>query len=133
MIASLTTAMRRGRPQTALVRICGEDHEGDDERQIRHPAVALHPHRGEHHLDADELKGDVRHRRENARDGGSPGERRALKAAAHEVGGGDVPVPLRYAPQAGHHDEDERIRDDRVGNREEIRAPRHQTRVPGRP
>ena len=40
-------------------------------------------------------------------------------AAAHEIRGGDVAVAVADRPQARHVDEDDRVEDDRVGNRKE--------------
>ncbi len=114
----------RGRAQAALVRVRGEDHEGDDERQIRRDAASSHAHRREDDLDAHELERDVRHRREDARQRHGQREEPAVEAPAHEVGGGDVSVAVRDAPHPRHRDEDERVRDHGVRQREEAERAR---------
>ena len=104
----------RRRAQARLVGVGGEDHEGDDQRP-----VALDAERAEHDLHADELQRDVRHRRQQTGARDDERERRRAVTAAHEVRRRDVAVRPADRPQPRQDHEDERVHDDRVGQREE--------------
>ena len=108
-------------PQARRVGVGGQDHEGDDQRQVRqqHVLRAAQAQHGEHGLDADQLQRDVGHGRDDAGDGDGQGERLAAIAAANEVGRRDEPMPVRDGPQPAHQEEHDRVQHDRVRHREE--------------
>ena len=111
-----------GCPEAAGVGVGRQDHEGDEQRQVLDdPVVAVlpHAHHVEDDLDADQLQGDVGHRREDAGDGDGQRERLAVVAALHEVGRRDVAVPVGDRPELREEQEDQRVDHDRVRHREE--------------
>ena len=111
----------RRRPQAARVGVRREQRERDEQREVLgdDAVAAAEADDLEHRLDADQLERDVGHRRDEARHG--HGEREAARAepAAHEVGRGDVAVPVADRPHPAHEDEDDRVEHDRVGHGEE--------------
>jgi hypothetical protein len=118
---------QRRRAQARLVRVRGEHAERDDDRPL-----AEDPHRLQHGLDADELQGDVRHRRDDPGDRDHQRERAGAEAAADEVGRRHVAVPVRHRPQPRRHEEHHRVDDDRVRDGEEAeRADAEQQRGHG--
>ena len=111
----------RRRPQPRGVGVRRQQHERDQQRQVLgEPVVAAaEPDHVEHGLDADQLQRDVGHRRDEPGDRDGEREDAGVVAAADEVGGRDVAVPVADRPQPRHEDEDDRVEDDRVGHREE--------------
>ena len=111
----------RRRPQATGVGVGREQRERDEQREVLgdDAVAAAEADDLEHRLDADQLQRDVGHRRDEARDG--HGEREAARAepATHEVGRGDVAVPVADRPHPAHEDEDDRVEHDRVGHGEE--------------
>ena len=105
---------QRRRAQARLVRVGGEDHEGDDQRPL-----ALDAHHLQHRADAHELQRDVGHRRDDAGDRDHQRERRRAVAAADEVGRRHVAVLVRHRPQPRRDDERHREDQDRVRDGEE--------------
>ena len=107
--------------QAARVGVGREQRERDEQRQVLgdDAVAAAEADDLEHRLDADQLQRDVGHRREEA--GDRHGERQPARAepAAHEVGRGDVAVPVADRPHPAHEDEDDRVEHDRVGHGEE--------------
>jgi len=70
-------------------------------------------------LHADQLQRDIRHGRENARQGHRELERARSIATLHHVRRRHMVVCLRNRPKYWHDGEDEGIGDDRIGQREE--------------
>ena len=103
----------------------GEDRqhqERDEQRQVLDVGVGgagVDPHDGEHRLDADELQRDVRHQRQDAGEGHGQRQPAGAVPAPDEVAGRDVVVHPADRPQPGQEDERDRVRHDRVGDREE--------------
>jgi hypothetical protein len=75
--------------------------------------------RSQHHLDADQLEGDVRHRRQNAGERDRQRQPVAVVPTADEVSTRDVVVPAGHRPQPRHDHEHERVDDDGVRQREQ--------------
>jgi hypothetical protein len=100
--------------QARLVRVGREHREREDDRQ-----VTRQPDRLDHRLDAHELQGDVGHRRDDAGERDRERERRRPMARANEVGRRGHPVPVGDRPDADGGEQNQRVDDDRVGNREE--------------
>ena len=98
-----------------------EDEERDEERQVLGDPVVAAADAGdlEDGLDADELQGDVGHRREEAGDGDREGQDPGPGTALDEVGRRHVAVAVRDRPEARHEDEDDGVEDDRVRDGEE--------------
>ena len=115
----------RRRAQAARVGVQREDHERDDQRDLA-AGVRIdvaESHRGEHHLHADELQRDVRHRRQHAGEGDGEREPMAAVAGFDEIRCRHVVVLVAHVPQPRHDQEHQRIHDDRVRQREEsVRA-----------
>ena len=110
---------RRG-AQPAGVGVGRQHREGDEQRQVtRQGAVATEADDLEDGLDADQLQGDVGHRRQDAGDRDRQRQPARAVAPAHEVGRGDVAVPVADRPQPRHEHEDDRVDHDRVGHGEE--------------
>ncbi len=111
----------RRRAQAAGVGVGREQRERDEQRQVLgdDAVAATEADDLEHRLDADQLERDVRHRREEAGDGDGERQPARPEPAAHEVGRGDVAVPVAHRPHPAHEDEDDRVEHDRVGHREE--------------
>ena len=115
-----------GRPQPGQPGVGGEQHEGDDQRQVldeRVARVAAHPQHGQYRLDADQLQGDVGHGGQDA--GHRDRQRQATRsvAAADEVRRRDVVVDPGHRPQPGGEHEHDREDDDRVRDGEEPDRP----------
>ena len=113
---------RRG-SQPGGVGVRRQQHERDQQGQVlgQPVAAATEPDHLEHRLDADQLEGDVGHRRDETGDRDRERQHAGVVAPAHEVGRGDVAVAVADRPQPRHEDEDDRVQDDRVGHREEAR------------
>ena len=69
-------------------------------------------------MDTHELKGDIRHRRDQTGQSDSSSERGIIKAFSHEIRGGQVAGFVTNRPESGHDGEDKRIDHDRIGNSE---------------
>ncbi len=110
-----------GSPQARGVGEGGEHRERDEQwRVLGEPVVATTDARDlQHRLDADQLQRDVGHRRDEPGDRDRQGESAGVVPAPDEVGRGDEPVPVADRPEPGHEEEDDRVEDDRVGDREE--------------
>src|SRR5712671_5249726 len=110
----------RGRcAQTARIGKGGQDHERDDQRQISRKPGARHAERADHDLQADELKGDVGHRRDDAGNRDCQGEPAVAEAAAHEIARSDIVVLMANVPDAWKDQEKDRISHNRIGYRKE--------------
>jgi hypothetical protein len=83
----VTIRQNRGwRAQTARIGEGGEDHECDDQWQIGRKPSARDAERPNHDLQADELQGDVRHRRDNTGDRYSQRQPAVAKPSADKIG-----------------------------------------------
>ncbi|MGF6233510.1 hypothetical protein QFZ27_007465 [Inquilinus ginsengisoli] len=102
------------RPQARGIGVERQDDEGDRQRQL-----AGQPQRLDHRGHADQLQRDVGHHGEDAGDGDRQLQPARAVLAEHHVAGGDVAMLLRPLPQLRHHQEDEGIDDDGVGQGEE--------------
>ena len=96
-----------------------KNHEGDDQRQITRKAGGVKPECSDHDLHADELQGDIGHGGDDARHARSQRQPSVAKAAADEIGGGDIAVPVTDRPQAWKDQIQNGINHDRVGHGEE--------------
>ena len=92
-----------GSAQAGRVGICGEQCEGDEQRQILRDDAARTAEADdfEHRLDTDELERDIRHRGEDAGDCNGQGQFPGAITAPHEIRGGHVAVAVADRPQAG--------------------------------
>jgi hypothetical protein len=108
----LTIAIARA--QAAGIGEGGQDHEGNDQRQIGHDPRARDAESADHDLDADELKRDVRHGRDDAGDGHRQRQPAIAEMAAHEITRRDVAVLVADAPHAREHQKQDRIDHDGV-------------------
>jgi len=108
-------------PQARRIGVSGQDHERDDQRQVRQQNVlrTAQSQHSEHSLDADQLQRDVRHGRDDAGDGDGKGQGPAAIAAANEVGRRDEPMSMRDGPQPAHQEEYDWVQNDCVRHREE--------------
>ncbi len=110
---------RGGRAQAARIGEGRQDNEGDGERHIAHIAGAGNAHAGDHHLQADQLQGDVGHGRDEAGDRHRQRQPAIAEAAAHEVRRRDVIVLAADVPEPRKHQEQDRIDHDGVRHGEE--------------
>ena len=78
----------------------GQDHKGDDQRQVRRIPRARYAERSDHDLQTDELQDDVRHRRDDAGYRHSLREPAITEPAAHEIARCDVMVLAADVPDA---------------------------------
>ena len=67
-----------------------------------------------HHLDSDELEGNVRHGRNKTGHSDSHGQRRMPKTRLHKIGCGKMSSLTASTPEPRHDGKDERVNDDRV-------------------
>ncbi len=110
----------RRRAQAGGVGVRRQHGEGDQQREVAGQRTgAPDADDLEHRLDADELQGDVGHRREDARQRDREAEAPGAVAALHDVGGRDVAVPVGDRPHPAQEEEDDRIQHDRVRHGEE--------------
>ena len=110
---------RRRRAQAARIGEGGQDHEGDDQRQIGSKARARYAERADHDLDADQLERDIRHGRDDAGDRHRQRQPAVAEAAAHEIARGDVAVLFANIPESREDQKQDRIDHDGVRHREE--------------
>ena len=86
---------------------------------MRHDPLAGEAKRQNNLFEADQLKRDVRHRRQDAGRRNRKLQTFVAVAAKHEIGGGDVAMFLRDRPQARQRQVEERIDDNRIRHGEE--------------
>ena len=98
-------------------------------RSPNRPEVSI-PIAPSHHLNADKLQRDVRHRRQDAGERNRQRQPAIAEPSAHEVGGGDVAVLVRHRPKPRKHQIQDRVDHDRVRYGEEAERARaeHQGR-----
>ena len=110
---------RCGRTQPAGIGESREDQEGEDQRHVADIAGAGNSHRGDDHLQADQLQRDVGHGGDDAGDRHRQRQPAVAETAAHEVRRRDVVVLVTDMPEPRKHQEQDRIDHDRVGHGEE--------------
>ncbi len=96
---------RRRCAKSARIGEGGQHDEGNEQRQISDPSSARDAERADHHLDADELQGDVRHGRYDSGDGHRERQPAISEPAAYEIAGGDVAALMAHMPKSAIHQE----------------------------
>ena len=111
----------------AQARCVGESRQHRKSRQQRHRHIAqqrhrhvpVQPQRCDHHLHAHQLQRDIGHHRDQSGHGDGQRQAAMAKAPAHKIGGGDVAMLVRHAPQSREGDEHHGIHQGGIGHGKE--------------